>query len=345
MRSRSFFAVVAFTVVLLGGAAVAYASDALTQATIAEGVRAGGEPLGGLTPAQARSVIADEVVAPLRRSVRVRISGRTYRLTARRAKVTADVDRMVEEAVAASERGGLPGRLWRRVTGGKLDADIAPRVTHSARAVERFARRVAKRVDRPARDARVAPAGTGLQVVDSRRGRKLDRRRLVRDVTAELEAPAGARVVRGRVATTKPQVTTDQLADRHPVYLTVDRPSRTLRLFKRLKLARTYRIAVGKAGHDTPSGLYAIQTKQVDPVWNVPEKEWAGELAGRTIPPGPENPLKARWLGIYDGVGIHGTADTGSLGSAASHGCLRMAVPEVKELYGQVPVQTPIYIS
>ncbi len=69
-------------------------------------------------------------------------------------------------------------------------------------------------------------------------------------------------------------------------------------------------------------------------------------LAGTVVPGGvPENPLKARWLGIYDGAGIHGTDQTYSLGSAASHGCIRMAIPDVIELYDQVPVGAPIYIA
>ena len=59
----------------------------------------------------------------------------------------------------------------------------------------------------------------------------------------------------------------------------------------------------------------------------------------------PENPLKSRWLGIYDGAGIHGTDAIASLGTAASHGCIRMAVPDVEELYDKVPVQAPVYIQ
>jgi lipoprotein-anchoring transpeptidase ErfK/SrfK len=52
-----------------------------------------------------------------------------------------------------------------------------------------------------------------------------------------------------------------------------------------------------------------------------------------TIPPGPQDPLKARWMGFNGGAGIHGTDDIGSLGSAASHGCIRMAIPDVVALY------------
>ena len=62
---------------------------------------------------------------------------------------------------------------------------------------------------------------------------------------------------------------------------------------------------------DTPAGLYNIANKAVDPAWHVPNSDWAGDLAGKVIPgDDPSNPIKARWLGIYDGVGIHGTPTT-----------------------------------
>ena len=50
-------------------------------------------------------------------------------------------------------------------------------------------------------------------------------------------------------------------------------------------------------------------------------------------------------MGITDGAGIHGTSEVSSLGTAASHGCVRMDVPDVEALYDQVPVGTPIYIG
>jgi lipoprotein-anchoring transpeptidase ErfK/SrfK len=57
------------------------------------------------------------------------------------------------------------------------------------------------------------------------------------------------------------------------------------------------------------------------------------------------NPLKARWLGIVDGVGIHGTGAEYSIGSRASHGCIRMRVADVIALYPRVPIGTPVYIK
>jgi lipoprotein-anchoring transpeptidase ErfK/SrfK len=143
----------------------------------------------------------------------------------------------------------------------------------------------------------------------------------------------------------KPDVTTDQLAQKYPVYLTVDRGNFQLRLWKDLKVVNTYTIAVGQQGLETPAGTYTIDDKQVNPSWHVPDSAWAGDLAGQVIPPGPEDPLKARWMGFYNGAGIHGTDDIASLGTAASHGCIRMSIPDVIALYDQVPLGTPIYVG
>ncbi len=127
--------------------------------------------------------------------------------------------------------------------------------------------------------------------------------------------------------------------------MTVDRDHLVLRLFKRLRHARTYDIAIGQAGFDTPTGLFSIQSKQVNPTWHVPNRPWAGSLAGSTVPGGAaNNPLKARWLGVSGAVGIHGTAEEWSLGTRASHGCIRMRVSDVIALYRRVPLGTPVLI-
>jgi lipoprotein-anchoring transpeptidase ErfK/SrfK len=155
----------------------------------------------------------------------------------------------------------------------------------------------------------------------------------------------GPHTVRAHVHPTAPDVTTEEVAARFPSYLTLDRANFTLRLWKDLELARTYTVAVGQEGLETPEGLYAIEAMEENPTWHVPESDWAGDLAGKTIPPGPENPIKARWMAIYEGAGIHGTEETASLGSAASHGCVRMSIPDVEELYEEVEVGTPVFIG
>ena len=134
-----------------------------------------------------------------------------------------------------------------------------------------------------------------------------------------------------------------------------DRRSFRLRLYKRRLLSykfsieNSYQIAVGKLGYSTPSGLYLINSRAKNPDWLMPDSDWVSpELRGKVLPGGdPDNPIKARWLGVTDpkgGVGIHGTADDDSIGSEASHGCLRMHVADVIELYDQVKLYTPIVI-
>jgi lipoprotein-anchoring transpeptidase ErfK/SrfK len=167
---------------------------------------------------------------------------------------------------------------------------------------------------------------------------------LRREVERELLDTSERRLVRAKLQTLEPKTTTAELADKYPAIIIVSRGSFQLTLYKDLKPVKTYPIAVGTVGYETPTGLYNIQNKAVNPAWSVPD--WGGSLAGQVIPGGtPQNPLKARWLGIYAGAGIHGTDALGSLGTAASHGCIRMAIPDVIELYDQVPVGAPVYIS
>jgi lipoprotein-anchoring transpeptidase ErfK/SrfK len=91
--------------------------------------------------------------------------------------------------------------------------------------------------------------------------------------------------------------------------------------------------------------MHRIVSKAKNPAWSAPNRPWAGSLAGQTIPAGdPRNPIKARFLAIGSGVGIHGTAQEGSIGSRASHGCIRMRVRDVKLLYERVPLGTPVLI-
>lgn len=137
-----------------------------------------------------------------------------------------------------------------------------------------------------------------------------------------------------------------QLAARYPAYILVDRASFTLRYYSHLRLTDTYPIAVGMQGLETPAGLYHIQWKQVDTAWYVPNDARAGSLAGKVIPPGPQDPLKARFMSFDGGAGIHGIdpSEYSTIGHAASHRCIRMTIPDVIALYRKTQVGAPVYI-
>jgi lipoprotein-anchoring transpeptidase ErfK/SrfK len=327
-------------------AASAYAYDSSRDDLIADGVRVAGVDVGGLREDTARRKLRAELAAELERPVRVAVAGRRFHLTPERARLAVDVDGMVAAAVDRSRSAWLGGRVWRGLTGGEVEADVPAEVSYSRRALRAFVRRVKRATNRPPRDATVKFAAASLPAVPSQTGLRLDARRLRRSVVTAIAETGRARKVRGKVRVIQPEVTTDEVAKRYPYVITIERPAFKLRFFKRLGLAKTYKIAVGQVGLETPAGLYHVQNKAINPAWHVPNKPWAGKLAGKVIPGGiPENPLKSRWLGIYNGAGIHGTADVGSLGSAASHGCIRMAIPDVEQLYDQVPLQTPVYIQ
>jgi len=202
-------------------------------------------------------------------------------------------------------------------------------------------------IDRPARDATVDLAKGKVDPQPSATGIAVRAAKLRRDLSRALLSVEGPRSVRVRTRVVQPKVSTEQLAERYPAVIIVNRGSFTLSLYRNLKFSKSYGIAVGKVGLETPAGLYHVQNKAINPAWTMPDSDWvAPKDRGKVIPGGtPENPLKARWLGIYDGAGIHGTDAEHSIGTAASHGCIRMRIPEVKELYEQVPVSAPVYIA
>lgn len=345
MGVKTVTGLVCAVVLLLVGAVGAYAWDSSKSSQIAEGVQVGEVDLGGLDEQAAAERLRAELIKPLEEPVKVVYKDEKFKLPPAKLDIHADIDGMVAEALAASREGGLPTRLVRYATGEEIERTIEPRVAYSETAVDRFVEGLAASIDRPAQDASVSPSPSALTVVEAKKGVALRDGRLRKEIVGAVEG-SGERTITAEVETVKPEVTKKTLASNYPFYITVDRANFKLRLFRNLKLEKEYTVAVGQAGYDTPTGTYHIQNKAVDPVWNVPEREWAGELAGTTVPGGaPENPLKERWMGIYDGAGIHGTDAVGSLGSAASHGCIRMAIPDVIELYDKVPVGAPVYIQ
>jgi lipoprotein-anchoring transpeptidase ErfK/SrfK len=338
-------AVVFLVTVMLLAAVGAYAWDSSRSDEIANGVTIGGVDVGGMTADEATKAVETALVDPLRKKVTVTYDGIKYQLSPDKLQVDADVDGMVDTALEESQAGGLPTRVWRYATGGEVDVAISPQVTYSNHAIDEFIAKVADEVNTPAVNATIEPSAVSLQGVAGHDGVAVDESALRTRIESVIQRTAH-RSVSAPVDTVAPDVTKAELAAQYPTYLTVDESTFTLTLWKDLKVAHKYPVAVGQPAYPTPTGLYSIQSKQVDPVWSVPNSDWAGELAGTVVEGGTDaNPLKARWMGITDGAGIHGTSEVTSLGSAASHGCVRMAVPDVIELYDQVPVGTPIYIG
>jgi lipoprotein-anchoring transpeptidase ErfK/SrfK len=317
--------------------------DGTRKDVIADGVRIGSVDVGGLDRGEARRLVQRKLGPTVGKRIAVVFDGQHFVLRPEIAKARLDADASVDAALLRN--GSNP--FSRVLGGGAGSGTVTPRVTFARPAVEAFAARIAKRVDRPARDADIAWRNGKLDRTRARAGVEVQSPQLLARLAARIANPGPKpRVVVPVKVTERPDRTFADLAKRYPRVIAVDRDGKVLRLYKNLKLLHRYRIAVGQAGLETSAGRYEIQEKIVNPDWHVPKSSWAGDLAGRTIPAGdPQNPLEARYMGFHDGEGIHGTADLASLGSAASHGCIRMAVPDVEQLYRQVRVGTPVFVQ
>jgi lipoprotein-anchoring transpeptidase ErfK/SrfK len=347
-RSRAPFFVLGFLVVLSAlAAAAAYAYDHSRSDRIAPGVKIGGVDVGGLTTAAAHDRLMARAVQPRRRTLRVHAGAHTFTLPAKTSRITADVDIALDRALADSRKGWLGARVAHALTDKRVDESLSLRIHYAPGVVARLTERVAAAVRRSPVDATVKPSASGLSVHESHRGRALDAAALKRKLAASLTSARRPPTISATTHPIAPHVSSAQLASKYPAYIIVDRRDHVLRFFSHLKPSQSYPIAVGKQGLETPPGLYDVQWKETNPSWHVPNSPWAGDLAGKTIPPGPDDPIKARWMAFNGGAGIHGIdpSEYGSIGHDASHGCVRMRIPDVISLYARTPVHTPVFVA
>ncbi|MEJ7798839.1 MAG: L,D-transpeptidase family protein [Solirubrobacteraceae bacterium] len=312
----------------------AIAAAPLAGERIAPGVTAAGLDLSGLTVDEAAQRL--ESLGPRLEdgSVTVVAADVRFRLRSSDAKVDFDEQLTARRALRA---GGA-------AAGASVDTPLA--ITHGESAVRRFTGRIDKRLSRDARDSRAVITLRRVKITHSRTGRDIDSLALARQISRALTDPRAGRVFRPRLQKVKPKVTAARARRNAGTVITIDQSAFKLRLFKNLKVVRTYGVAVGQPQFPTPNGRYAIQSKQVNPVWSVPNSPWAGELSGSTVGGGSAaNPLKARWMGVAGSIGIHGTGEGQSIGSRASHGCVRMHVSDVKALFSRVPLGAPVLIA
>jgi len=119
--------------------------------------------------------------------------------------------------------------------------------------------------------------------------------------------------------------------------IVVSIPDRKLTLIENGTSVKTYDVAVGKKSSPSPQGAFAIVNRVKSPTWWGP---------GKVVGPGAGNPLGTRWMGLSaKSFGIHGTNAPGSIGKAASHGCIRMRNTDAEDLFARVQVGDTVEIS
>jgi hypothetical protein len=289
-----------------------------SPAPIAFGVTVGGVRVGGLMPYQANKAVQKVYAQPL----------------------LLVVDEARKEELAPDALGAHPNfqKAIRRARLARPGAIVPLDVEVSQARVRKYVDRLAGRVDREARDARIDVVGLKPRPIESQEGRHLRRRATGRTIRTALATNDRA-PIRLAFDVLKPKVDSEDLDEA----VVIMRISNRLLYFKDLKVVRWFGVATGQSAFPTPLGDYEIVTKQRNPWWYPPPSDWAAD--SDPVPPGPGNPLGTRWMGISAPyVGIHGTPDAASIGYSASHGCIRMRIPDAEWLFRRVEIGTPVYI-
>jgi len=295
----------------------ATATTTVAAQTIPDGIVLGGVAVGGMT--------TDAAVAALQaaygRPLVLRLGHTTIRVAPATLGMRLPVESATQRALTVSENTIL------RLRAG-VDRDL----------VRAYVARLAKRYDRPVRDARVVLHGVTPFMLTAKVGHALHQRWTASAI--EIEIAEGTRepiVMQQKVV--KPTATNASIG---PV-IVIKRGSNVLTLYHRTKVVRVFRVATGQAIYPTPLGAFHIVVMWKNPWWYPPNDPWAaGE---KPTPPGPDNPLGTRWMGLDSpGVGIHGTPESGSIGYSESHGCIRMLIPQAEWLFDHVKIGTPVFI-
>lgn len=286
------------------------------SATIPDGVTIGGIEVGGLPPEIAFMTVEDWFSRPL-----VLLVVRHRLELAPESVAIPNIRRAVERALTAS-----PG------------AAIALPVTVRRERVRAYVTTVANRFDRAPDDAQLFLRGLRPWISKERAGRRIDRDGATRAIVAALAANRRT-PIRLRARTLAPRITRKRFG---PV-IVIRRGSNRLFLYRGMRYWRQFGVATGQRQYPTPLGRLRIVVKWRNPWWYPPNSPWAKDE--KPIPPGPDNPLGTRWMGLSSpGVGIHGTPNPGSIGYSVSHGCIRMRIPDAEWLFNRVRVGTTVFI-
>jgi len=289
----------------------------ITTSTIPVGVRVAGVRVGGLRTSEAVTAVHDAFARPLA-------------VVVDRTKLDLDPMKFasvyIETAVARARvsTAGTNVDLVVAVRGAPLRAWVAS---------------VEKRFARTPVDATLKLKHGKPFLTKDKAGRRLDTTRLTERIVAALRGNTRL-PVRVRTRPVAPKVSVGTYAK----VIVINRSINRLFLYNGNKLFRTFPVATGQAIYPTPRGTWHIVVKYRNPWWYPPtSSSWAQGL--KPVPPGPDNPLGTRWMGLdAPGVGIHGTDAPSSIGYSASHGCVRMQVPDAEWLFDHVDIGTTVFV-
>jgi lipoprotein-anchoring transpeptidase ErfK/SrfK len=332
----------ALVLVLLGGgtAFAAYGYDRSSASHILPGVTIDGVDVGGMTRDQAIRAVTARADTSLAGDLVVTAAGYSWHVTPAALGTRADVEGAVDQAFSAANRLSLMSRVYHRVAGQPVHVEIRVGYAHDQAKVQAFVQQAYDEVAEPAVDAGIDLVDGELVIQKPKPGEELKAEAATARILRAIDRQVSS--VQVPVKALQPKVTAATLGKT----IVVDLSENQLYLYDGFKVEKQYPVATASSGYSTPVGSWDVVNKVENPGWYNPAPEGWGAGLPLYIPPGPGNPLGTRALYLSaPGIRIHGTYASYSIGTYASHGCIRMYISDSEELYPLVPVGTKAIIK
>jgi lipoprotein-anchoring transpeptidase ErfK/SrfK len=341
LASRRVLIVTAVAATLVAaGSAAATARVKSTGDHILAGTRIDGIDVGGFTRAEAVTAVQRRVDSVMSSRITLTARGESVTVTPAQLGSRADVGSAVDRALEGPKLGWL-SNLWHRATGTSVHQRVRLPYNNTGAQVASTVGKLASEADVPVQDAGVVMVNGHVAVHHARSGWSMDQRTAGLLLSSAMLAGRNA-AIRLPVSQTLPQVTDRQVG----TTITVNVGTNTLDLYKGLKVVKSYPVATARAGFTTPRGSWKVMDKIVNPTWTNPAPNGWGAGMPAFIGPGPGNPLGTRALALSaPGILIHGTYSAGSVGTYASHGCIRMHISDSEDLFPRVSVGTQVLVT
>jgi hypothetical protein len=317
----------------------AYRYDRANLDRILPGVSVAGVDVSGMTRTEAIEAVSARTDQQLSGPITIVAGDQTWTRTAAQLGMRAQVSHAVDEAISLTATLGTAERVWHRLRDEPVGVQLELSFRTTSGPIESFVESAAESLSVKPRDASLTVVDGKVVAQHSKQGRTLAVE-VARERLAQALADGSATVALPTKGV-KPDVTEGNLGPTIVVRRDVNR----LYFYEGLKLEKTYPVATAAAGYVTPPGSWIVVNKAENPTWYNPAPDTWGADLPLVIPPGPGNPLGTRAIYLNaPGIRIHGTADVNSIGTHASHGCIRMLMADVEELYPMISLGTPVYV-
>jgi lipoprotein-anchoring transpeptidase ErfK/SrfK len=319
------------------GTVAAVVADRHARRSLPSGAFVEGVDVGGLSVDRAVARVRDKVEAPLHRPVKLTVDTFSVQTSPWDLGYRVDVPAAVGKAMAGGQGGNVASRTLSRVfsSGGSTFLELKP--AWGPGSLDDVLAQAGKAVGTAPKDADIDISTGWVKVVAEKAGKEID-------VDASKKAVVDGLAVGDstvRLVTKPLKAAADPALSK---VILVRAGENKLYLYENGQITKSWPVATGASGYLTPTGVWHITDKILDPSWYNPGSAWAKGLP-KVIGPGPNNPLGTKALRLdAPAILIHATANRASIGYSESHGCIRMTEENEAELFSIVPVGTRVAV-